>query len=89
MEVAEVVQGDVMFHNLFASRLPDSEASCENPSLVPYWYGQPVGLDRVVNAGYQLHKQLRGSQSRLIFSYTTDWPKGSWPLQWRISKVKF
>ena len=88
LEVAELIQGDVMFHNFYASLLPDSEASADDDSLVPHWFGEPAGLETVVSAGHRRHKQQPGAAHRLLVQYSFSWPSGVWPLQWRMSKVR-
>lgn len=88
MEVAELVQGDVMFHTLYASLLADSEARVENEALVPHWLGRPAGLERVLSAGYRKHKQQPGAALQFQLSYTVSLPPPDyWPLHCSVSKV--
>ena len=90
MEVAELLEGDVMFHTFYASSLPDSEASNDNEDLVPYWYGKPGGLERIINAGHQLQKQKQKKTLKMQLRHAIDGINPSsyvFPLQWRASKV--
>ena len=82
--VAEIVDGAVNNHNIYASKRKDSEAAFEDMTNIPYFYGAPRNLDVFVNAAMHSRKE----KYEFTFSYTTSSPRGQWGLKWRVSKVE-
>ena len=85
--VAEIVDGGVDNHNIYASKNDNTEAVFEDMENIPYIYGSPKHLDVIMNAASQHFKQKINEKYKFLFQYRIGFP-GSWELRWRVSEVE-
>ena len=54
--VAEIVDGGVYKHSIYASKIKNSEALFEDKENIPYVYGSPRHLYVILNLAHQVYK---------------------------------
>lgn len=86
--IAEIVDGGVDNHNVYASKLTTSEAVFEDPENVPYIYGAPKNVDVLVNAAHHKNIKEKMGKYNFKFRYAIGFPRGEWGLSWRVSEVE-
>jgi len=85
--IAELVDGGVDNHNIYASKIKDSEASFEDRELIPYMYGELTGLDIVLKSALHTNRNKPNQPTNLVFRYQMNSPKGSWNVSWKVNNT--
>ena len=79
-----MVDGSIDNHYFYASKQKDSEATFNDLSNIPYIYGEPRYLDIVLKSKLY-DNQGKPSQTKLMFSYRLDIPRGAWQINWTVT----
>lgn len=88
MTIAEIVDGGVDNHNVYASKQAASEAVFEDSENVPYIYGAPKNVDVFVNAAHHQNNENSMGKYNFKFRYALGFPRGEWGMSWRVSQVE-